>query len=70
MEPIAQRGTVTKCLKGNLYEVSLQDHPNHKVLAKPCGKMQKKRIMLLLGDEVKLELSPYDLTKWRIVWRY
>jgi translation initiation factor IF-1 len=43
---------------------------DHEILAYLCGKMRKYYIRILLGDRVKVELSPYDLTQGRIVYRY
>lgn len=67
---IRQRGTVTKYLKGHKFEIALQDIPEHKVIAYLCGKMVRARMTLTLGDEVSIELSPYDLTRGRITWRH
>jgi translation initiation factor IF-1 len=46
------------------------DDSDHGVLAYLCGKMRKYYIRILLGDRVKIEISPYDLTQGRIVYRY
>ena len=43
---------------------------NHLVLAHLCGKMRKNFIKVLMGDRVRVELSPYDLTRGRITYRY
>jgi len=51
-----------------MHRVELEN--GHKVLATVSGKMRKHRIRILPGDKVKLEMSPYDLTKGRIVYRY
>lgn len=61
-------GTVTEALPGTQFRVELDN--GHKVLAYPCGKMRKYYIRLLLGDRVKVEVSPYDLERGRIVYRY
>ena len=50
------------------YRVELEN--GHKVAAYAAGKMQKFRIRVVAGDKVKLEMSPYDLTKGRISFRY
>jgi translation initiation factor IF-1 len=42
---------------------------NHLVLATICGKMRKRWVRLSVGDRVKMEMSPYDMDKGRIVWR-
>jgi translation initiation factor IF-1 len=67
-QKIEMMGTVTEALKGTQFTVQLDN--GHEVLAYPCGKMRKYYIRLLLGDRVKVEVSPYDLTRGRIVYRY
>ena len=67
-EKIELMGTVTQALKGTQFIVELDN--GHEVLAYPCGKMRRYYIRLLLGDRVKVELSPYDLTRGRITYRY
>jgi translation initiation factor IF-1 len=60
-------GTVTKVLPGTMFRVEL---PNkHEVLAHISGKMRKRFIRLSIGDRVKMEMTPYDLDKARIVYR-
>jgi translation initiation factor IF-1 len=60
-------GTVLKVLPGTMFHVEL---PNkHQVLAHISGKMRKRFIRLTAGDRVKMEMSPYDLDKARIVYR-
>ena len=63
-------GEIITDLKGDFYEVSLEDNPEHTVIAKPSGRMRRNRIFVQPGDCVKVELSPYDLKRGRIVWRY
>src|SRR5207244_10989509 len=58
---IEVEGTVREELAGGNYRVELDN--KHRVLAHPSGKMRKFRIRILPGDRVKLELSPYDLTR-------
>lgn len=66
-EPIEVEGVVTDCFPNAMFKVEL---PNgHKVLAHVCGKMRMHFIRILPGDVVKLELSPYDLTRGRIIYR-
>ncbi len=60
-------GTVTQVLAGTMFRVKLRNE--HLVLAHISGKMRKKFIRLVVGDEVKLEMSPYDTEKARIVYR-
>jgi translation initiation factor IF-1 len=61
-------GTVTEALKGGRFKVELDN--GHEVLAYVSGKIRKYYIRILLGDRVKVELSPYDLGRGRIVYRY
>jgi translation initiation factor IF-1 len=67
-EKLEMMGTVVEALKGTQFVVELDN--GHAVLAYPCGKMRKYYIRLLLGDRVKVEVSPYDLSRARIVYRY
>lgn len=57
-----------EALPGTQFRVRLDN--GHEVLAYLSGKMRKYYIRVLLGDRVKVELSPYDLTRGRIVYRY
>jgi translation initiation factor IF-1 len=61
-------GTVTEALPGTQFKVKLDN--GHEVLAYLCGKMRRYYIRILLGDRVKVEVSPYDLTRARITYRY
>ena len=67
-ELIETEGTVTEALPNATFRVELKN--GHKVLAHVCGKMRMHFIRILPGDKVKLELSPYDLTRGRITFRY
>ena len=67
-EKIELRGTVVDCLPGTQFRVELDN--GHEVLAYLSGKMRKYYIRVLLGDRVLVELSPYDLTRGRITYRY
>jgi translation initiation factor IF-1 len=67
-QKIEMMGTVMEALKGTRFRVRLDN--DHEILAYLCGKMRKYYIRILLGDRVKVELSPYDLTQGRIVYRY
>ena len=67
-ETIEVVGTVVEAFRGGSYRVVLDDG-NHEVLAYTGGKMRKFRIRIVVGDKVKVELSPYDLTRGRIVYR-
>lgn len=66
-EGIEVIGTVTEPLKNARFRVELES--GHMVLAHVSGKMRRHFIRILPGDTVKVELSPYDLTKGRIVYR-
>jgi translation initiation factor IF-1 len=61
-------GTVVEALPNTQFHVELDN--GHEVLAYLSGKMRKYYIRVLLGDRVRVELSPYDLTRGRIVYRY
>lgn len=61
-------GTVVETLPGTQFRVKLDT--GHEVLAYLSGRMRKYYIRILLGDRVRVELSPYDLTRGRIVYRY
>ena len=66
-EPIELNGLVTQVLPGTMFRVTL---PNgHEVLAHISGKMRRHFVRLTVGDRVRLEMSPYDLTKARITYR-
>ena len=65
---IRVQGVVLESLPGNLFHVKLEEN-DHKVVAYLAGKLMQHKIWVLPGDQVTLELSPYDLTRGRIVWR-
>ena len=65
--PIVAEGTVTQVLPGTMFRVDLPGQRN--VLAHISGKMRKHFIRIVPGDKVSVELSPYDLTKARIIFR-
>jgi translation initiation factor IF-1 len=67
-EPIEVMGTVKETLPNAMFRVELEN--GHQVLAHISGKMRKHFIRILPGDKIKVELSPYDLTRGRIVYRY
>jgi translation initiation factor IF-1 len=60
-------GTITMVLPGTMFRVALAN--DHLVLAHISGKMRKRFIRLTIGDRVKMEMSPYDTAKARIVYR-
>jgi len=61
-------GTVTELLPNAMFRVKLDNE--HEVLAHTSGKMRKNRIRVLAGDRVNVEMTPYDLTKGRITYRF
>lgn len=65
---IEQDGVITEALSNAMFRVELEN--GHQVTAHISGKMRMNYIKILPGDKVKLEMSPYDLTKGRIVYRY
>ena len=65
---IELEGTVLECLRNAIFRVELQN--GHKVLAHISGKIRKHYIKILPYDRVLVELSPYDLTRGRIIFRY
>jgi len=65
---IEQDGTIVEALSNAMFRVELSN--GHQVTAHISGKMRMNYIKILPGDKVKLEMSPYDLSKGRIVYRY
>ena len=65
---IEMEGTIVEALPNAMFRVELEQ--GHKVLAHVSGKMRKFFIRILPGDRVKVELSPYDLTRGRITYRF
>jgi len=65
---ISQDGTIVEALSNAMFRVELEN--GHTVIAHISGKMRMNYIKILPGDRVKLEMSPYDLSKGRIVYRY
>ena len=65
---IEQDGEVTEALRNGQFRVRLEN--GHEILGLLSGKMRMYYIKILPGDRVKVELSPYDLSKGRIVYRY
>ena len=64
---ITLEGTIMSVLPGTMFRVALAN--DHLVLAHISGKMRKRFIRLTIGDRVKLQMSPYDVDKARIVYR-
>src|SRR5438270_613211 len=67
-DAIVLEGTVSEALKNAMFKVQLAN--GHEVLAHNSGKMRMNRIRVLPGDKVQVEISPYDLTRGRITYRY
>jgi len=65
---IQTEGTIVETLPNAMFRVELDN--GHRVLAHVSGKMRMSYIKILPGDRVLLELTPYDLSRGRIVWRY
>ena len=61
-------GTVTELLPNAMFRVKLEIE--HEILAHTAGKMRKHRIRVLAGDRVNVEMTPYDLSKGRITFRF
>lgn len=67
-EPISVEGRVTEALPNTTFKVELDN--GHQVLAHISGKIRKNYIRILPDDKVLIEMSPYDLTRGRITYRY
>jgi translation initiation factor IF-1 len=67
-EKIEMEGEVTEALPNTMFKVKLDN--DHEVLGHISGKMRRHYIRILPGDRVKIELSPYDLDRGRITYRY
>jgi len=65
---IEQDGTITEALSNAMFRVELEN--GHEIIAHISGKMRMNYIKILPGDKVKVEMSPYDLSKGRITYRY
>ena len=65
---IEQDGVIREALSNAMFRVELEN--GHEIIAHISGKMRMNYIKILPGDKVKLELSPYDLSKGRITYRY
>ena len=65
---IEQDGTIVEALSNAMFRVELENE--HVIIAHISGKMRMNYIKILPGDKVKVEMSPYDLTKGRITYRY
>jgi translation initiation factor IF-1 len=66
-DTITLEGTIEELLPNMTFRVTLEN--GLKIIAHLCGKMRMKNIRVLVGDVVTVEMSPYDLTKGRIIYR-
>jgi len=66
-EKIEMEGQVTEALRGRMFRIELDN--GHETLGYLAGRLKRYRIRVMLGDRVRIELSPYDLTRGRIVYR-
>ena len=62
------KGKVTELLPNAMFRVKLEN--DHEILAHTAGKLKKNRIRVLTGDNVLVQVTPYDLTKGRIIFRF
>ena len=67
-EALEFTGTVMELLPGAMFRIELEN--GHTIIAHTSGKMRKNRIRVLVGDKVTVEMTPYDLTKGRITFRF
>lgn len=67
-ELIEFSGTVTEVLPNAMFRVQLEN--DHQILAHTSGRMRKNRIRVLTGDKVTVEMTPYDLSRGRITYRF
>ena len=67
-EKLEVEGVVVEALPNTQFLVELEN--GHKILAYLSGRMRKGYIRILLGDQVRVDLTPYDMTRGRITWRY
>jgi len=67
-EKLELEGEVVEAFRNGMYKISLDN--GHEALGYTAGKMRRYRIKILPGDRVKIELSPYDLSRGRIVYRH
>ena len=63
-------GTVVECLPNTIFKIRLDGDVDIEIIATLAGKMRKNNIRVLLGDHVALEVSPYDISRGRIVYRF
>jgi len=68
-EVIEVKGIILESLPNAMFLVELE-HNHHRILAHPSGKMRKNNIRILQGDKILIEISPYDITRGRIIYRF
>jgi translation initiation factor IF-1 len=66
-DKIEMEGEVTEALRGRMFRIQLDN--GHETLGYLAGRLKRYRIRIMLGDRVRIELSPYDLNRGRIVYR-
>ena len=67
-ELLEMRGKVVELLPNAMFRVKLEN--GHEIIAHTAGRLRKNRIRVLVGDKILCEMTPYDLTKGRITYRY
>jgi len=65
---IEVQGAIAECLPSTMFRVKLENE--HEIIAHTAGRMRKNRIRVLTGDKVLVEMTPYDLSKGRITYRF
>jgi translation initiation factor IF-1 len=68
-EVVEVKGIVLEALPGSSFLVELE-HNHHRIFANPSGRMRRNNIRILPGDRILLEISPYDINRGRIIYRY
>jgi translation initiation factor IF-1 len=66
---IEVRGVIIESLPNAMFLVELEQN-RHRILAQPSGKMRKNNIRILPGDKILMEISPYDISRGRIIYRF
>ncbi len=66
---IEVKGTIIESLPNAMFLVELESS-RHRIMGHPSGKMRKNNIRILPGDKILMEISPYDLTRGRIIYRF
>lgn len=68
-EVIEVKGIILESLPNAMFLVELENN-YHRILAHPSGKMRRNNIRILQGDKILIEISPYDITRGRIIYRF